>query len=205
MHARDIMTRTVVTVSPDVPVVRAARTLSDRGFTALPVVDDNGELIGIVTEADLIRNRFPGGEHTEAPGLTVGDVMTSPVIGVSHDTDVSVIARTMLTGQCRCVPIVDGTTLVGVITRRDIVRVLARSDADIAGDVRRHLGVLGGQSRWSVQVRNGDVVVTDRFHDASDQAVAQVLAEAVPGVIRATVTAAPVPPVAADSDPALPH
>ena len=64
---------------------------------------------------------------------------------------------------------------------------------EIAADVRRHLQVLGGHSRWSVQVSNGEVVVTDKFHEASDRAVVQVLAESVPGVIRAIITAAPEP------------
>ena len=192
MRARDIMTRAVVSVRTATAVTEAAGTLSYRGFTALPVVGETGELIGIVTEADLIRNRFPD-NPSASPGATVGDVMTSPVVGVSHDADVTVIARAMLTTQRRCLPIVDGNTLVGVVTRGDIVRALARTDAEIAADVRRHLQVLGGHSRWSVQVSNGEVVVTDQFHEASDRAVVQVLAESVPGVIRAIITAAPEP------------
>ncbi len=187
MRARDIMTKAVVSVSPTVSVTQAAGTLSHRGFTALPVVDDDGALMGIVTEADLMQNRFsdapPG-----APAPTVGDVMTTPVVAVDHDTDITVVARTLLADHRRCVPVVDGTNLVGVVTRRDIIRALARNDIDIASDVRRHLQVLGGQSRWSVQVSNGEVVVADQYRDASDQPVARVLAESVPGVIRATIT-----------------
>lgn len=188
MRARDIMTKSVVSVLPTTHVTEAAGILSYRGFTALPVVGAGGELVGIVTEADLIRNRFPDNPSEQA-GAAVGDVMTSPVVGVSHDADVTVIARAMLTTQRRCMPIVDGSTLVGVITRGDIVRALARTDAEIAADVRGHLQVLGGNSRWSVQVSNGEVVVTDRFQEASDRAVVQVLAESVPGVIRAIITA----------------
>lgn len=190
MRARDIMTKTVVSVRPTTSVSQAAGTLTHRGFTALPVVNDAGELIGIVTEADLIRNRFPD-DPAEPVGDTVDDVMTSPVVGVSHDADVTVIARAMLTTQRRCLPIVDGSSLVGVITRRDIIRALARTDTEIAADIRRHLQVLGGGARWTVQVSNGEAVITDRFHDASDRAVVQVLAEAVPGVIRAFITPIP--------------
>lgn len=186
MHARDIMTKTVVSVLPSVPVAKAAGTLAYRGFTALPVTDEAGALIGIVSEADLIRNRL-----ADQPAATVGDVMTSPVVGVSHDTDVTIIARAMLATDRRCMPIVDGPKLVGIVTRRDIVGALARPDADIATEVRRHLQVLGGRSRWSVQVSGGEVFVTDQFGEASDRAVAQVLAEAVPGVIRATISATP--------------
>lgn len=193
MRARDIMTRSVLSVQPSVPVARAAAMLAKRGFTALPVTDEAGELIGIVTEADLIGNRFPVSEEAaeanaaNGPATTVGEVMTSPVVGVSHDTDVSVVAREMLTGNRRSLPIVDGSLLVGVITRRDIVRALARTDEEIAADVRTKLGVIGGLSRWSVQVGNGEVVLVDRYREASDRAVARALVESVPGVITVTV------------------
>src|SRR5690242_2525009 len=155
MRARDIMTRSVLSVQPSVPVAKAATMLAKRGFTALPVTNDAGELIGIVTEADLIGNRFPVSEEAaeaaaaHGPAATVGEVMTTPVVGVSHDTDVSVVAREMLTDKRRSLPIVDGTVLVGVVTRRDIVRALARTDEEIAADIRSKLGVIGGLSRWS--------------------------------------------------------
>ena len=195
MRVREIMTRSLLTALPTVTVGKAAELLAYRGFSAMPVVDDSGNLIGIVTEADLIRNRFPvayGDEGTDRPAKparTVGEVMYSPVVGVSHDADVAVLAREMVTGRRRCVPIVDGTRLVGVVTRRDVIRMLSRSDADVATDVRRHLQVLGGQARWTVEVADGDVTVRDQFDEASDRQVAQVLAEAVPGVLRATVLA----------------
>jgi CBS domain-containing protein len=193
MRARDIMTRSVLSVQPSAPVGKAAAILAKRGFTALPVTNDAGELIGIVTEADLIGNRYPvAARAAEAgaptpPAATVGEVMTSPVVGMSHDTDVSIVAREMLTEQRRSLPIVDGTVLVGVITRRDIVRALARTDEEIVADVRTKLGVIGGLSRWSVQVGNGEVVLVDRYQEASDRAIAQALVESVPGVVTVTV------------------
>ncbi len=192
MRARDIMTTSVLSVQPSVPVGKAAAMLAKRGFTALPVVNEAGELIGIVSEADLIGNRFPGPEAADAagPAGTVGEVMTTPVIGVGHDVDISVVAREMLIEKRRCLPIVDGTVLVGVITRRDIVRTLARTDEQIATDIRGKLGVIGGLSRWTVQVSQGDVVLTDRFQEASDRAIAAALAESVPGAITVTVLAA---------------
>jgi len=193
MRARDIMTKSVISVLPSVPVGKAAAMLARRGFTALPVVDEAGELIGIVTEADLIGNRFPVPERAaesvaaNGPATTVGEVMTTPVVGVSHDTDISVVARAMLTDNRRSLPIVDGTALVGVITRRDIVRALARTDEEIAADVRAKLGVIGGLSRWAVQIGNADVVLTDRYREASDRAIAQALVESVPGVVSVTI------------------
>jgi CBS domain-containing protein len=194
MHARDIMTKSVVTVLPSASLKQAAGTLSYRGFTALPVTTEDGELLGIITEADVMRSRFGSAgparpeEHQErAPELTVADAMTSPVVGVSHDTDVSIVADEMLNNRRRFFPVVDGTRLVGVITRRDIVRVLARTDSEIADDVRHRLAVIGGQSRWSVDVDDGDVTVQDMYSNASDHEVAKVLTESAPGVIRARI------------------
>ncbi len=193
MRARDIMTKSVLSVLPSQPVGKAAAMLAKRGFTAMPVVNEAGELIGIVSEADLIGNRFPATEQAAeaaaaaGPATTVGEVMSTPVIGVSHDTDVSVVAREMLTGNRRSLPIVDGTVLVGVITRRDIVRALARTDEEIVTDIRAKLGVIGGLSRWSVQVGNGEVVLTDRYREASDRTVAEALVESVPGVISVSI------------------
>ena len=197
MRAREIMTSPVVTVRPDDEVTRAAALLTERGFSALPVCDADGELVGIVSEADLIENRYPGAPNTTAddssaapqrPGRTIGDVMTSPVVGVSHDADVAVVAEVMLGGHRRCVPIVDGTRLVGVVTRRDVLRVLARTDEQLIVDIREHLGVLGGAGRWSVTVVDGAAEIADlKFRHSSDLFVAQALAEAVPGVIRASV------------------
>ena len=194
MHARDIMTKSVVTVLPSAPLKQAAGTLTYRGFTALPVTEGDGELVGIITEADIIRSRFArqgmalSDKHGERAGeMTVADAMTSPVVGVSHDTDVSIVADEMLSKRRRFLPVVDGTRLVGVITRRDIVRVLAREDSQIADDVRRRLAVIGGQSRWSVDVDDGDVTVQDMYSNASDHEVAKVLTESAPGVIQARI------------------
>ena len=194
MRAREIMTKSVLTVLPTATVGKASEMLTYRGFSALPVVDAQGTLVGIVTEADLIRNRFPeqSGDPAavgQSPARIVADVMTAPAVAVSHDAEISVLARVMLGEHRRCVPIVDGTRLVGVVTRRDMVRVLSRTDEEIAADVRKHLQVLGGQARWSVQVTDGEVIVRDLFEEASDRPVAQVLTEAVPGVIRASVQA----------------
>lgn len=190
------MTSSVLSVPPSLPVGRAAAMLAQRGYTALPVVNDAGELVGIVSEADLIGHRFltpvAGPQPTAAPlaAATVGEVMTTPVVGIGHDADVSAVAREMLTNHRRSLPVVDGTVLVGVITRRDIVRALARGDDEIIADVRAKLGVIGGLSRWTVRIAGGEVVLTDRYQEASDRAIAVALVESVPGVISVAVLGA---------------
>lgn len=199
MRARDIMTSPVTTVRPDTTIKEAARLLASRGFTALPVVDDEDRLVGIVTEADLVRGRIQrdprariasGYQEPADPVTTsVAEVMTTPVTTMGPGTDVAEVAAALLDAKQRCMPIVDGSRVVGVVTRRDIVATVARDDASVADDVRRRLETYGGPDRWRVAVHQGVVTIGDRFDDDADRHVAQVLAEAVPGVVRATAVA----------------
>jgi CBS domain-containing protein len=195
MRARDVMTSPVITVRAETTVRDAAVLLAGRGFTALQVVDDDGRLIGIVTEADLVRDRFPrdarslihGERRAEQPAAagTVGEVMTTPVVSMGSGTDVAVLTAALLEARQRAMPIVDGSRLVGIVTRRDLVRVVSRDDEAIAKEVRHRLEIYGGQSRWDVQVHGGVVTISDQFDDETDRHVATVLAEGVPGVVRA--------------------
>ncbi|MDQ0381162.1 CBS domain-containing protein [Amycolatopsis thermophila] len=194
MRALDIMSRPVTTVTPDVPAKEAARILSTHGFTALPVVDDDERLVGIVTEADLIAGRVPPDARYPRPegqphraGASVGEVMTTPATAMAPGCDLAALARALLDARIRAMPIVDGDRLVGIVTRGDIVRVFARSDSAIAADVRRHLSRYGGPDRWHVDVRDGVVRIADDFDDETDRHVATLLAEAVPGVVEATM------------------
>jgi CBS domain-containing protein len=198
MRARDIMSSPVTAVRPATPVKEAAALLVDNGFTALPVVDDGDALVGIVTEADLVRDRVPrdprswchpGGADEKPVTTTVGEVMTAPVVAVGPGTDVAALATALLEAGHRAMPIADGARLVGIVTRRDIVRVIARDDTAIAADVRHRLAIYGGAHRWRVAVHDGIVTIGDQFDDATDRHVATVLAESVPGVVRATAFA----------------
>jgi CBS domain-containing protein len=199
MRARDIMTTPVITVRTGTPVKEAAALLAGNGFTALPVVEDD-RVVGIVTEADLVRDRVPRDPralchpHAAVPvtpvTTTVGEVMTTPVTAMAPGTDIAVLTNALLEAGHRSMPIVDGTRLVGIVTRRDIVRVIARDDRNIAADVARRLEIYGGDGRWHVDVHDGVVSIGDEFDDPTDRHVATVLAEAVPGVVRATAFAA---------------
>lgn len=199
MRARDIMTSPVFTVRAGTTVQQAAALLATRGFTALPVVDDDDRLIGIVTEADLVRDRFPrdprslihDGPHAE-PGSaaeTVGEVMTTPVTAMGPGTDLAELTKALLDARLRSMPIVDGSRVIGIVTRRDLVRVVGRDDAAIARDVRHKLEIYGGPNRWEVDVHGGVVSIADQFDDKNDHHVATALAEAVPGVVCAHTTA----------------
>lgn len=192
------MTTPVVTVIPSTTVHDAAALLAERGFTALPVVDDDDRLIGIVTEADLVRGRFPsdpralihrGARPADNRARTVAEVMTTPVTAMGPGTDVADLTEALLAAHRRSVPIVEGSTVVGIVSRRDLVRVVARDDAVIARDVRHRLEVFGGD-RWRVTCQDGNVSIVDIEERADDVHIATVLAEAVPGVVRATVSPA---------------
>ncbi|MEU4673613.1 CBS domain-containing protein [Amycolatopsis sp. NPDC023774] len=192
MRARDLMSAPVVAVSPSASAKEAAEVLTEHGFTALPVVDDDERLIGIVTEADLIRHRVPadvrsgpGRPGPAAAGRTVEDVMTTPVTAMSPGTDVADLCQALVDARIRAMPIADGSRLVGIVTRGDVVRVLARADSAIAADVRHRLEIYGGTGRWEVEVREGVVRIVDRDDDETDRHVATVLALAVPGVVAA--------------------
>lgn len=197
MQARDIMTSTVVTVTAGSTVGDAATLLASHGFTALPVVDGDGDLLGLVTEADILRDRFPRDprfycsdeagiqgpdERHREPAATVGGVMTAPAPSMNVRSDVVDLVTAMRDDGLRSMPIVDGTRLVGIVTRRDLVRTLTRDDVDVERDVRHQLETYGGLGRWTVEVRGGAVRISDAMENETDRHVATVLAEAVRGV-----------------------
>jgi CBS-domain-containing membrane protein len=195
MRARDLMTSPVITVNPSTSAKEAAGLLASHGFTALPVVDDDDRLIAIVTEADLIRDRIPRdprylldelntGRH-QSKETTVASVMTTPATAMGCGTDVTELCAALIDARIRAMPIVDGSHVVGIVTRGDIVRTLARTDDAIATDVRHRLEIFGGADRWTVDVHGGVVGIVDAFDSESDRHVATVLALAVPGVVDA--------------------
>ena len=196
MKARDIMSTPAVTVTAGAPVSKAVHILSTRGFSALPVVDRDGTLVGVVSEADVIQNRFvapvaplgagSGAAHERA-AQTVGQVMTSPPAFVDEAANLGTIADTMISDRRRIVPVVDGTKLVGVISRSDVMRYLAGRDAQVALDIRRSLRGFGNPDRWSVNVTNGEATILDDAIDRSDHALVQAAAKAVPGVRHVTM------------------
>jgi len=147
MNARDIMTKSVVSVHPDTPLREVARLMLDKAITAVPVVDDKGAPIGIVSEGDLIRPEraaretwrqswleiFAEGEAL-APELldwlrsqehSARAVMSAPVVTVSEDTELGEIARVLVAHRIKRVPVVRDGRVTGIIARSDLLRVLA--------------------------------------------------------------------------------
>jgi CBS domain-containing protein len=147
MKVRDVMTRDVATVSPDTPVNEVARVMAGRGISGVPVVED-GAVVGIVSELDLIvRNTrleppaffalLDGRIPLETPGhyrkrlqhmlgTQVRDVMTREVLSVGPDEELEALAELMVKRRVNPVPVLEGDRLVGIVSRSDIIRMMAR-------------------------------------------------------------------------------
>lgn len=191
MLVRDVMSRPVVTVPPQTSVLSTAALLSGHGYTALPVVDDDGRLVGVVTEADLLRGRLHhdprspllGAElDVPLPPATVGEVMSRDVVTVVPWCDLADAAARMAQLGLRSLPVVDAGAVVGIVTRRDVVATLARADAAITQEVRRRLESYGGPGRWAVSAADGLVTLGDEYDDPAERHSARVIASAVRGV-----------------------
>lgn len=202
MRVGDVMTRSVVTTTPQAPVTDAAVVLAGHGVTALPVVDEDGRLVGVLTEGDVVRGRMSpdprrrarrGSQGGPTPPATVGEVMSSAPLTANPRSDAADLARMMIDRGVRSVPVVDEDRLVGIVARRDLVRTIARDDSLIAADVRKRLEAYGGPDRWTVHAARGSVTITDQYPDPADHHVALVLAQAVPGVVHAEVVHAASP------------
>ena len=149
MKVREIMTSDVVTIGPDASVNDIARLMSDRGITGIPVVDEARHVVGIITELDMIvRNmrlempafiqildlariplEMPGHYRSRLRhmlGTRAADIMTEQVVTVGPDDEVEGLAETMVRRRLNPVPVVENDILVGVVSRADLIRMMAR-------------------------------------------------------------------------------
>jgi CBS domain-containing protein len=164
MQADDVMTFGAASVRPQDPIEEAAHLMLQHRISGLPVVDDNGDLIGIVTEGDLLRRQQGGSDRDRprwlefllgakrsgnAPRLahlrTVADVMTTQVVTIGENTPVHEIADIMQRHGFKRVPVVKDGKVTGIVSRADLLRGLARLAEDMpsasAGDraLRQHV------------------------------------------------------------------
>lgn len=202
MQARDVMTREVVTVGPDTSAKYAAEIMAERGFAAVPVVDDEQRLVGIVAEADVLADRMPpdprlhlrrDGGATEGvdhpPPLLVRGVMTAEVRSVEAGADVSDVARLFVDDRLRSVPVLEHDRLVGIVSRRDLLRVLVRSDDVLRADLLRLVeDYTGEEGAWEVEVTEGMATVrrltgTPDGPPGVEERALRALAHTVAGVV----------------------
>jgi CBS domain-containing protein len=185
MKAADVMTRAVVTTTPESPIEGVARTMIQHGISGVPVVNADGSVVGIVTEGDLLRRAeigtershsrwvellLSGGrlarEYIRSHGRRVRDVMTKEVVTAAPETPLAEVVAFMEARRINRVPILDDGQLVGIISRADLLKALADflpkvravpiSDAEIR---RRVLEEIDRQ-RWTPQ-NNIDAKVED--------------------------------------------
>jgi CBS domain-containing protein len=190
MRAMDVMTTDVITVTPDMTVQALATLLAERGISGAPVVDASGNLVGIVSEGDLLHRAEIGAarrhrvrrrswwldhyasdvarEYIKDHGRTVQDVMSHDVATVTEDDDIADVAAVLEARRVKRVPVVRGTQVVGIISRANIVRAVgaskgapARAGEDDDRSIRAHLlGELSGEN-WAQTVWPEDVIVRD--------------------------------------------
>ncbi|TDV42552.1 CBS domain-containing protein [Actinophytocola oryzae] len=185
MRARDVMSRPVISVDTRGTVRDAVTALTEHGFATVPVVDEDGRVIGIFSESDGLR----ADPHGRTP---VTSAMTTPVEVVAPDTDVASIAERMLAGHLRALPVVEEGLLIGMVARRDLLRVLVREDDVITGGVRGLLDQYAGTRRqWSVEVHEGAVTISGDFADDAEKSLVAALARTVAGVTTVGLTASP--------------
>lgn len=173
MLVREVMTSSVVWVGEEEPLTAVVYLLDRHDITAVPVVDDEQRLVGIVSEADVLRaERFVDD--------VAADVMTRRVLSVHEGTDLADVADLMVRTGVKSLPVTRGRVVVGIVSRRDLVHVLAASDDRIQVEIQDLL-IAAGLKEWSATVDDGRVALTCDGDDR-EAGTAMSLAQTVTGV-----------------------
>ncbi len=188
MKASDVMTRNVVTVARETPVAQAIRLMLDNNVSGLPVLDDTGKVVGILTEGDLLRRSETGtekhrprwleilmgpgrmaGEYVRAHGRKVEEIMTSDLVSVTRETPLDEMVRLMERRRIKRLPVLDDNVLVGIVSRADLLRSLlhaleaqhseARRDDEIREQILAELAKAAWVPRDGLSISVKDGVV----------------------------------------------
>jgi len=205
MHVLDAMTTDVLTIGPDDSLKGAARLMLARGVSGLPVIDADNKLVGIVTEADFVRQEaerslharrrllatvFGDGDAREH-GETVRDVMTASPLVVTADARIAEAARVMNERGVKRLPVVDSEgSLIGIISRADIVAAYVRPDDVIEDAVREDIikrVLMIDPANLEVSVDDGVVSVKGQVDNRVDAQILEELTWRLEGVVRAEI------------------
>lgn len=209
LTAAGVMTSSVITVTPETPIKEVAERLLQHHISGVPVVDEGGRVVGIVTEADLLlgKEAAAGGrfeslvaprrerrDWAKARAEHAAEAMSSPVITTHPDASLAAVARLMRKHSVKRVPVVDGAGhLVGIVSRHDILSALARPDGEIRAQIVERvlphwLGV--DPALVHVSVDEGIVSLSGELERRSDADVLAHLVHGVDGVVavRSEVT-----------------
>jgi CBS domain-containing protein len=199
MRAREIMSTPVVTVRPEATLKEVAELMATHRVSGLPVVDRFGHLVGIVSESDFL-TRMEGGEI--GPGLvgllarvrgtrqsgraqTAVELMTSRVITATSEATVGALTHLMNAYDINRIPIVEEGRLIGIVTRADILRTMARSDEAITEEVRWHLlhDLWIDTDALKITTQHGVVTIAGEVATYSDAALVGRWAAVTAGVV----------------------
>jgi len=194
MLVRELMAADVASVPPQSSLAEAVRLLATRRVSALPVVDEGGLVVGILSEADVLRLQIAQDPRAHlAPTAppepwpdTVSAVMTPDPVTAHAGSDISSVALTMADTGWKSLPVVDDhDRLVGMVSRSDVIAALSTTDEEVRTRVEADLGQLG-RGGWTVAVRNGVVRITG-VQSQQDAALATAVASTSHGVRRVDV------------------
>ena len=212
MRAIDVMARNVVTATPQTTVQDAAKLMINHRISGLPIVDGDGQLVGIVTEGDLLRRAETGterqrsgwsewfspnsrlaAEYIKSHARRVADVMSRDVVSVTELASLGEIADLMETRRIKRVPILHDGKLVGIVSRADLLRVLASGGSNLPVDdrdglIRSRLLADLRKQRWA-NCSESDIVVSDGVvhfwgvvRSEEERKALRIAAENTPGV-----------------------
>jgi CBS domain-containing protein len=192
----------MITFDKHAPYKAVVRVLAENGLASVPVLSGGGRVLGVISEADLLRKeerafgRLSAGlprrthrERDQAEALTAARLMTSPAITIHPDAPLGAAARLMNAHHITRLPVVSPSgEMIGVVSRRDLLTAYLRPDAEVAADVA---GALARQSAprepgISVSVTDGEVVLTGTVARASMIGTAVKMASDVDGVVTVT-------------------
>jgi CBS domain-containing protein len=212
MRAHQIMTRPVITVTPETTVAEAANTMLQRHISGLPVIDPAGKLVGIISEGDFIRRseigtqrkrgRFlkfilgPGqaaSDFVQEHGRKVAEIMTTTPLTITEDTELEKIVDLMEKNNVKRLPVIRGDQIVGIVSRANLLQAvasLARQIPDPTADddhIRNRVIDALAKNDWcpfglSVIVRDGIVHLSGVITEERSRQAAIVAAENVAGV-----------------------
>ena len=205
LMVRDLMTPEVVSVRPELPLKEAARMMVDHAYSGLPVVDEAGHVLGVLSEADLILKEggFEAvhhrrlarlfGDRQEAveqvakiEAVTVAEAMTSPALTIEPDRPVHEAARLMIEQRVSRLPVVEDGVIVGIISRDDVIRSYLRTDEEIARTIREEVLLKGmwiDPATIEVRVEEGLVRLVGNVDRRSTAEILQHLVSRVEGVM----------------------
>lgn len=197
MLVREIMTAPALSVRREADLDEALRIMAEKKITALPVVDDGDQLVGVLSEIDLLRravepdhraHALPVQESEPLP-KTVGEIMTPRPRSTTEGADVADLIRLFTTSSYKSLPVVRGDKLIGVVSRSDVIRALWRKDDELLDDLTAAFHDYG-QDHWKITVEHGVVEITGTG-SARERDIAAAIAHSVIGVRRVHVTEGP--------------